>query len=236
MGNFFAGIWGFMQSDVFVGILGLLTIAAIVLVLFKSKMQPAIAFIVFPTILAGILVLLGRYTFDDVATMIKSGFSSTGPTAALFVYTGAAYRQSGKEFKASPLIFLLGAAALMWEVNGNLRLSVASNRFDLTFVTAFGAVAISGAFLCLCQWLDGVKTGPVAWLNALLRFIGNNSLAVLCFHTLEFTFMPWAEIQAGLSALPDPLEGPGVFILKIAFSTVLTFLVMKTPLRKIFGR
>ncbi|MBR6040275.1 MAG: citrate transporter [Clostridia bacterium] len=76
-----------MQGDVFVGILGLLTIAAIVLVLFKSKMQPAFAFIVFPAILAIILVLLGRYSFDDIATMIKSGFSSTGPTAALFVFS-----------------------------------------------------------------------------------------------------------------------------------------------------
>ena len=80
MGNFFTG-------DIFVGILGLLTIAAIVVVLFRSKMQPAFAFIVFPAILAVILVLLGRYSFDDVATMIKSGFSSTGPTAALFVFS-----------------------------------------------------------------------------------------------------------------------------------------------------
>ena len=87
MGNFFSSVWGFMQSDVFVGILGLLTIAAIVIMLFKSKMQPAIAFITFPAILAVILVLLGRYSFDDVATMIKSGFSSTGPTAALFVFS-----------------------------------------------------------------------------------------------------------------------------------------------------
>ena len=87
MGNFFTSVWGFMQSDVFVGILGLLTIAAIVIMLFKSKMQPAIAFITFPAILAVILVLLGRYSFNDVATMIKSGFSSTGPTAALFVFS-----------------------------------------------------------------------------------------------------------------------------------------------------
>ena len=87
MGNFFTAVWGFMQSDTFIGILGLLTIAAIVFTLFKSKMQPAIAFIVFPAILAVIMVLLGRYSFDDIATMIKSGFSSTGPTAALFVFS-----------------------------------------------------------------------------------------------------------------------------------------------------
>ncbi len=87
MGNFFTSVWQFMQGNVFVGILGLLTIAAIVVVLFRSKMQPAFAFIVFPAILAILLVLLGRYSFDDIATMIKSGFSSTGPTAALFVFS-----------------------------------------------------------------------------------------------------------------------------------------------------
>ena len=85
--GFFNSIWGFMQSDTFVGILGLLTIAAIVVMLFRSKMQPAIAFIVFPAILGIILVLTGRYSFDDLTTMIKSGFNSTAPTAALFVFS-----------------------------------------------------------------------------------------------------------------------------------------------------
>ena len=75
------------MSDVVVGILGLITIVAIVVTLFKSKTQPAIAFIVFPAILGLILVIFGRYTFDDLATMIKAGFNSTGPTAALFVFS-----------------------------------------------------------------------------------------------------------------------------------------------------
>lgn len=75
------------MSDTLVGILGLLIIAAIVITLFKSKTQPAIAFIVWPTILALILVISGRNSFDDIAAMIKSGFTSTGPTAALFVFS-----------------------------------------------------------------------------------------------------------------------------------------------------
>lgn len=75
------------MSNTIVGILGLLTIVAIVVTLFKSKTQPAIAFIVWPTILALILVIGGRHSFDDVAAMIKAGFTSTGPTAALFVFS-----------------------------------------------------------------------------------------------------------------------------------------------------
>lgn len=75
------------MSSTVVGLLGLLTIVAIVVTLFKSKTQPAIAFIVFPSILGLVLVLMGRYSFDNLATMIKSGFNSTGPTAALFVFS-----------------------------------------------------------------------------------------------------------------------------------------------------
>ena len=75
------------MSDTVVGLLGLLTIVAIVVTLFKSKTQPAIAFIVFPSILGLILVLGGRYSFDNLAAMIKSGFNSTAPTAALFVFS-----------------------------------------------------------------------------------------------------------------------------------------------------
>ena len=70
-----------------VGILGFLCIVAIVLTLFKSKTLPSIAFIVFPAILAIVLVFGGYYSLEDVATLIKSGFSSTAPTAALFVFS-----------------------------------------------------------------------------------------------------------------------------------------------------
>ena len=75
------------MSDILVGILGLICIIAIVVTLFKSKTQLAIAFIVFPAVLGLIMVIGGRYSFDNLATMIKSGFGSTGPTAALFVFS-----------------------------------------------------------------------------------------------------------------------------------------------------
>ena len=75
------------MSGTIVGILGFLCIVAIVLTLFKSKTLPSIAFIVFPAILAIVLVFGGYYSLEDVATLIKSGFSSTAPTAALFVFS-----------------------------------------------------------------------------------------------------------------------------------------------------
>ena len=75
------------MSATIVGILGFLCIAAIVVVLFQSRTLPSVAFIVFPAILAVILVAGGYYNFDQIGSLIKSGFSSTGPTAALFVFS-----------------------------------------------------------------------------------------------------------------------------------------------------
>ena len=75
------------MSSFVIGILGLITIIAIVATLFRGKTQPAVAFIVFPAILGLALVIAGRYSFANLAAMIRAGFSSTGPTAALFVFS-----------------------------------------------------------------------------------------------------------------------------------------------------
>ncbi|MGI6117221.1 MAG: CitMHS family transporter [Bilifractor sp.] len=75
------------MNSIVVGLLGFATIVAIVVTLFKSKMTPALAFICYPSILALILVLVGYYSVDDIGELIKQGFTSTGPTAALFVFS-----------------------------------------------------------------------------------------------------------------------------------------------------
>ncbi len=75
------------MSTTVVGILGFLCIAVIVVVLFQSRTVPSIAFIVFPAILAIALVIGGYYNLDQIGDLVKAGFSSTGPTAALFVFS-----------------------------------------------------------------------------------------------------------------------------------------------------
>ena len=75
------------MSPTIVGLLGFVCITAIVVTLFKSKTQPSIAFIVFPSLLAMLLILGGYYDIGNVAKLIKAGFGSTSPTAALFVFS-----------------------------------------------------------------------------------------------------------------------------------------------------
>ncbi len=75
------------MSETIVGILGFVTIICIVYMLFQSKTLPSIAFILFPSILAVILVIAGYFTIDQIGELVKGGFKSTGPTAALFVFS-----------------------------------------------------------------------------------------------------------------------------------------------------
>ena len=49
--------------------------------------MPSMAFIIFPSILALILVAGGYYSIEQIGDLIKGGFKSTGPTAALFVFS-----------------------------------------------------------------------------------------------------------------------------------------------------
>ena len=165
------------MNQVTVGILGFLTIIAIVVTLFKSKTLPSIAFILFPSILALILVFGGYYTFKDVASLIKDGFKSTGPTAALFVF--------------SVLFFgIMTDAGLFDVIIGKLMKLVGDNVIGVTVMTAI--IAIIGhldgggasTFLIVVPAMLPVYKKMHMRKTSLLR------IAVLAMGVLNL--MPWA--------------------------------------------
>lgn len=59
------------MSELVVGILGFACIIALVVTLFKSKTMPSMAFIIFPSILALILVVGGYYSIEQIGDLIK---------------------------------------------------------------------------------------------------------------------------------------------------------------------
>lgn len=165
------------MNEVSVGILGFLTIIAIVVTLFKSKTLPSIAFILFPSVLALILVLGGYYSFENIASLIKEGFKSTGPTAALFVF--------------SVLFFGIMTDAGMFDVIiGALMKLVGDNVIGVTVMTAI--IAIIGhldgggasTFLIVVPAMLPVYKKMHMRATSLLR------IAVLAMGVLNL--MPWA--------------------------------------------
>ena len=71
------------MNDMLVGILGLAAIAATVISLTRGKMLPAMAFILWPSVLALAMVAAGRCNLSDIEAMLMAGFGSTAPTAAM---------------------------------------------------------------------------------------------------------------------------------------------------------
>ncbi len=111
------------MSGTVVGILGFLTIIAIVVLLFQSRTLPSIAFITVPAILGVVLVIGGYYTWDNIAALIKAGFGSTGPAPPLFVF--------------SVLYFGIMTDAGMFDVIiGKLMKLVGDNVIGVTLMTA----------------------------------------------------------------------------------------------------
>ncbi len=74
-------------NDMLVGILGLAAIAATVISLTRGRMLPAMAFILWPSVLAMAMVAAGRCSFTDIEAMIRAGYDITAPIAALFVFS-----------------------------------------------------------------------------------------------------------------------------------------------------
>ena len=67
------------MSELVVGILGFACIVALVVTLFTSKTMPSMAFIIFPSLLALILVAGGYYSIDPVSyTHLKAGSEGHG--------------------------------------------------------------------------------------------------------------------------------------------------------------
>jgi CitMHS family citrate-Mg2+:H+ or citrate-Ca2+:H+ symporter len=65
------------------GILGFLTMFIIIVLLFKSKVTPTIAFIIIPIVMAAI----GGFSVTEIGDFVKSGVGSTASTATLFIFS-----------------------------------------------------------------------------------------------------------------------------------------------------
>lgn len=196
------------MSQSMVGVLGFLTIIIIVATLFKSKTQPAIAFIVFPFLLGLVLVAGGYHSFKNVGALIKAGFGSTAPTAALFVF--------------SVLFFgIMGDTGMFDVIIGKLMKMIGGSVMGVTVMTAIIALIAhldgggASTFLILVPAMLPVYKKMHMRVTTLLR------IAVLAMGVLNL--MPWAGptmraatvlgIEAGeLWKTILPIQGFGILL------------------------
>lgn len=156
-----------------------------------------------------------------------------GGTAALFVYVGCVLREKNFEVeKENWKLFICGIVILFLEVICNIRVSVVSNYFKYTIVSIIGAMMISYSVLYISRWLEMTK-----WIKKVLKFYGENSIIILCFHLVELNNVPWRRIieYFNRSAIQGYWGYLLVFLGKIFFVTISTYIVLRISwLRKIF--
>ena len=75
------------MNELMLAALGFATVIAIIVLLLKNKTTPAIAFIVVSCVTAGILVVSGTFSMEEVGDFISSGVSGTSGTACLFLFS-----------------------------------------------------------------------------------------------------------------------------------------------------
>lgn len=110
-----------------------------------------------------------------------------GGTAAIFVYFGALLREKNFEVKKEQwYLFCIGIVVLILEVRYNIIVFVVKNYYKYTIVSILGAVIISYSVLYLSKCLE--KTNAI---KRILKFYGENSNIILCFHLIELNNAPW---------------------------------------------
>ena len=151
------------MNDMLVGILGLAAIAATVISLTRGKMLPAMAFILWPSVLALAMVAAGRCNLSDIEAMLMAGFGSTAPTAAM--HKKIITRHAGPALLVCTT--MMGAAVF----TGILTSSIgADGKVLLTNVIELPPDAIPSVVRCLANLIS----------NALPASLGKHLHLLLC--------------------------------------------------------
>lgn len=147
----------------------------------------------------------------------------SGMVASSFVYLGMLAHKYEVMEKKLPREMKTGIAVLwIFCILFCGKLYLVENMFANGIVDYAGALAGSYIVVCFSRWLEQ-KT---AYIAKILRFLGQNTLIMLCVHTIELKVMPWDMllsrfVQHGMPAFVTYLSA------KIIFCTIVTVFVVQ---------
>ena len=150
-----------------------------------------------------------------------------GGVAAAFVYIGYCWGRKGILGSWNKRMVWLGLLVWIIEIVCEVRLDISGNIFDLYGLSAVGAIFICYFILFLSDRLIKNKI-----IVTSLEFLGQNSLLILCLHSLEVKFFPWSLVYSvfGLSGFTALVV---IFILRIVFCVSCVFVLKR--IRKFMG-
>ena len=131
-------------------------------------------------------------------------------------------------------VFLLGLIILIVEVHFGIHLSIVSNYFKFTIVSAIGAIFISYSVLCISMLLEKIEIVKKA-----LCFLGSNSIIILCVHLIELNNGPWGILYSVMTRqnCPNIIQHIIIYGIKLTLTLICTMIILRNrTLKKIFGK
>lgn len=114
-----------------------------------------------------------------------------GGTAAVFVYVGYVVKQKNLLSSWSRKLAWVGLLVWIIEAILDIHVDMSRNVFEALGITIIGAVLICYFILYMSSKLTQKNV-----FTRSLEFLGQNSLLILCFHSLEIKFFPWSLVYA----------------------------------------
>ncbi|WP_034451287.1 acyltransferase family protein [Butyrivibrio sp. AE2032] len=158
--------------------------------------------------------------------------------SVIFIYLGYAYRgmeSTLKKLNRELIAVLLILALLIWVtfITGFRSFWIVDCDFGRGIIDMIGCICACAVVFAVSYFTDRF----ISPVSAVLSFLGENSLFILCVHTVEQNLMPWSSILnlilPGAASLPRLLV---LIALKLTLDTGLGCLLSRIPVvRKAFG-
>ena len=148
-----------------------------------------------------------------------------GCVAAVFVYIGARLKNVDiKSYFKNKMIFIATLLIFMLEICLGIRVDMAKNLYIYGVVSVIGAIGICYFVICLSNIIEthGIK------IRNVFKFLGENSLYILCIHQIEMRVFPWSLVLYVLEAIgAASYFNYAVVVIRILGCSVCAFILSK---------
>lgn len=135
--------------------------------------------------------------FSIQAGGVATGYVFLGYKAKKFKFSSYIFDEYDKLTQYGGALLILSTVVWVVEFRFGIFVSMARNYYNKGPVSVFGSLVISCGFIIMSLLFE--KYFPIKRVKAFLKIWGKNSLALLCFHLIEMTFIPYDLLLPNIS-------------------------------------
>ena len=182
-----------------------------------------------------------KYCFPIVVLLFAIGYISSkyiylplsiqsGLTSIIFIWAGKKIKELDILSKDFLLVFIIALElwiSMLFLKGGSI--SICSNYFEAIPANIISGVCGSIVLILLSKKIESFK------ITRILKYIGKYSLIFLCLHIIDLTLFPWSFIMKHITTENDLFNLGILFIMKMLMYFCGCFIILHTPLRKIYA-